>query len=151
MNDPVLILADEPTGALDTRTSFEVMGLLQELNRGGMTVVLVTHEHDIADFASRVISFRDGHVVDDQRDAQPADALRDAARARSASGETEARGMTWLAGIRIALRALRVNKLRSTLTMLGIIIGVAAVITMIAIGSGAQARSRSRSRRSAPT
>jgi putative ABC transport system ATP-binding protein len=75
VNDPVLILADEPTGALDTRTSFEVMGLLQDLNRRGLTVVLVTHEHDIADFASRVISFRDGHIVDDRR-AQPVDALR---------------------------------------------------------------------------
>jgi len=74
VNDPVLILADEPTGALDTRTSFELMGLLQQLNRGGMTVVLVTHEHDIATFASRIIGFRDGHVVDDQRVAQPADA-----------------------------------------------------------------------------
>jgi putative ABC transport system ATP-binding protein len=74
VNNPVLILADEPTGALDTRTSFELMGLLQQLNRGGMTVVLVTHEHDIATFASRVISFRDGHVKDDQRIAQPADA-----------------------------------------------------------------------------
>ena len=67
VNNPVLILADEPTGALDTRTSFELMGLLQQLNRGGMTVVLVTHEHDIATFASRIISFRDGHVVDDER------------------------------------------------------------------------------------
>jgi putative ABC transport system ATP-binding protein len=75
VNDPVLILADEPTGALDTRTSFELMGLLQQLNRGGMTVVLVTHERDIATFASRTISFRDGHVVDDQRVTQPADAL----------------------------------------------------------------------------
>jgi len=74
VNDPVLILADEPTGALDTRTSFELMGLLQQLNRDGMTVVLVTHEHDIATFASRVVSFRDGHVVEDQRVAQPADA-----------------------------------------------------------------------------
>jgi putative ABC transport system ATP-binding protein len=74
VNGPVLILADEPTGALDTRTSFELMGLLQQLNRSGMTVVLVTHERDIAAFASRIISFRDGHVVDDQRVTQPADA-----------------------------------------------------------------------------
>ena len=74
VNDPVLILADEPTGALDTRTSFELMGLLQELNRGGMTVVLVTHEHDIATFASRIVSFRDGHVMSDQPVPQPADA-----------------------------------------------------------------------------
>jgi putative ABC transport system ATP-binding protein len=74
VNDPLLILADEPTGALDTRTSFEVMGLLQELNRHGMTVVLVTHEHDIAAFASRVVAFRDGHVVKDDVNARPADA-----------------------------------------------------------------------------
>ena len=74
VNQPVLILADEPTGALDTRTSFELMGLLQQLNRGGMTVVLVTHERDVAAFASRVVSFRDGHVIDDQRIARPADA-----------------------------------------------------------------------------
>jgi len=74
VNDPVLILADEPTGALDSRTSFEVMGLLQQLNRGGMTVVLVTHERDIAAFASRAVSFRDGRVVSDERIAQPADA-----------------------------------------------------------------------------
>ena len=74
VNDPVLILADEPTGALDTRTSFEVMGLLQSLNRSGMTVVLVTHEHDIAEFATRVIGFRDGHVVDDRANASPASA-----------------------------------------------------------------------------
>jgi len=80
VNEPVLILADEPTGALDTRTSFELMGLLQQLNRGGMTVVLVTHERDVAAFASRVVRFRDGHVVDDQRVAQPADA-RDMLRA----------------------------------------------------------------------
>ncbi|HXF66437.1 MAG TPA: ABC transporter ATP-binding protein [Burkholderiales bacterium] len=83
VNDPVLILADEPTGALDTRTSFELMGLLQALNRGGMTVVLVTHERDIAAFASRVVGFRDGHVVDDRR-VEPADAqamLRDFERA----------------------------------------------------------------------
>jgi len=75
VNDPVLILADEPTGALDSRTSFEVMGLLQQLNRGGMTVVLVTHERDMAAFASRIVSFLDGRVVNDQRILQPADAL----------------------------------------------------------------------------
>jgi len=65
VNNPVLILADEPTGALDSRTSLEVMGLLQKLNRDGMTVVIVTHEHDIAAFARRNIHFRDGLVVED--------------------------------------------------------------------------------------
>jgi len=80
VNNPVLILADEPTGALDTRTSYELMGLLQDLNRAGMTVVLVTHERDVSNFASRIVSFRDGLVVDDRRNDRPADAralLRD--------------------------------------------------------------------------
>ena len=72
---PLLILADEPTGALDSRTSLEIMGLLQELNRGGMTVVLVTHEADVARFASRMLRFRDGHLVKDRRNKAPEDAL----------------------------------------------------------------------------
>jgi putative ABC transport system ATP-binding protein len=65
VNDPSLILADEPTGALDSRTSVEVMALLQSLNREGMTVVLVTHEADVAAFAGRIVAFRDGRVVRD--------------------------------------------------------------------------------------
>ncbi len=69
VNDPQLVLADEPTGALDSRTSVEIMALLQQLNREGITIVLVTHEHDIADFAGRVISFRDGQVVEDRTNA----------------------------------------------------------------------------------
>jgi putative ABC transport system ATP-binding protein len=72
---PLLILADEPTGALDSRTSLEIMGLLQELNRQGMTVVLVTHEHDVARFARRILRFRDGRLVEDQVNAQQEDAL----------------------------------------------------------------------------
>jgi putative ABC transport system ATP-binding protein len=70
---PKLILADEPTGALDSRTSLEIMALLQELNRTGMTVVIVTHENDIARFARRVLRFRDGRVVADEAN-QPLDA-----------------------------------------------------------------------------
>ena len=72
---PLLILADEPTGALDSRTSLEIMGLLQELNRQGMTVVLVTHESDVARFAQRMLRFRDGRLVGDQANARPEDAL----------------------------------------------------------------------------
>jgi putative ABC transport system ATP-binding protein len=65
VNDPLLILADEPTGALDTRTSFEIMDLFQRFNDRGMTVIVVTHETDIATFARRIIGFRDGCLVDD--------------------------------------------------------------------------------------
>ena len=74
VTQPLLILADEPTGALDSRTSLEIMGLLQALNRGGMTVVLVTHEADIARFAARVLRFRDGRVVEDRANPRPDDA-----------------------------------------------------------------------------
>jgi len=72
---PLLILADEPTGALDSHTSLEIMGLLQELNRNGLTVVLVTHEPDVARFARRVLRFLDGRLVEDQVNAAPDDAL----------------------------------------------------------------------------
>jgi putative ABC transport system ATP-binding protein len=67
VTEPLLILADEPTGALDSKTSVEIMALFQELNHHGMTVVLVTHEHDVARFARRILVFRDGKVVQDEQ------------------------------------------------------------------------------------
>ncbi len=76
INDPVLILADEPTGALDSRTSVEIMALFQDLNRNGITVVLVTHEADIARYAGRMLSFRDGRVTKDEAVPDPLDARR---------------------------------------------------------------------------
>jgi putative ABC transport system ATP-binding protein len=74
VNDPTVILADEPTGALDTRTSLEILALLQALNREGMTIVVVTHEADVAAHAGRILSFRDGRMVRDERIAGPRDA-----------------------------------------------------------------------------
>ena len=73
VNDPKILLADEPTGALDSRTSLDIMALFQQLNREGMTVLVVTHEQDVADFAKRVVRFRDGAVLSDQRQ-EPRDA-----------------------------------------------------------------------------
>jgi putative ABC transport system ATP-binding protein len=70
VNRPRIILADEPTGNLDSRTSVDVMALFQELGRGGITVILVTHEPDIATYASRVVTMRDGLVRSDERQAQ---------------------------------------------------------------------------------
>jgi putative ABC transport system ATP-binding protein len=71
VNDPVLILADEPTGNLDSQTGVEIMSLFQELNRNGITIVLVTHEADIAGFAKRILHFRDGVLVRDAEVAEP--------------------------------------------------------------------------------
>ena len=74
VNDPAVVLADEPTGNLDTRTSIEILALLQRLNREGLTIVLVTHEPDIAAYASRILVFRDGRLRSDERTAMPQDA-----------------------------------------------------------------------------
>jgi len=77
VNQPSIVLADEPTGNLDTRTSIEIMATFQELNRQGITIILVTHEHDIAAYCKRVIEFRDGRIVRDLAVAHPHDAARD--------------------------------------------------------------------------
>ena len=76
VNNPAVILADEPTGNLDSRTSVEVLTLLQRLNREGLTIVLVTHEADIAAYAGRILSFKDGRLRADERVASPLDAAR---------------------------------------------------------------------------
>jgi putative ABC transport system ATP-binding protein len=80
INDPAMVLADEPTGALDTRSGLEVMDILQQLNREGRTIILVTHEQVIAEHARRVISLRDGRIVADDRVAQPREAREELAR-----------------------------------------------------------------------
>jgi putative ABC transport system ATP-binding protein len=71
VNDPAIIMADEPTGNLDSRTSEEIMGIFQRLNRQGITIIMVTHEPDIAAFTGRQIIFRDGLIVSDTTNAAP--------------------------------------------------------------------------------
>jgi macrolide transport system ATP-binding/permease protein len=161
INRPAILLADEPTGNLDSQTSAEIMATLQKLNRGqGLTVVLVTHDADLATFADRIIMLRDGLIVSDQRhgarpdiesaaagSAPPATATGKAARpqqdsyaepSRPDAREADAAPLTFgLMALRAAGRALARNKLRSILTMLGIFIGVAALIAMVAVGQGA--------------
>ncbi|MFN7925687.1 MAG: ATP-binding cassette domain-containing protein [Bryobacteraceae bacterium] len=131
---PSIIMADEPTGALDSRTSVEIMAILQRLNgEQGLTVLVVTHEADIAQYAGRIIGFKDGAVV---RATNRRAVHRRAALDPRPAGASRRKGSTSLlrSSIRIALRALRVNKMRSALTMLGVIIGVGAVIAMVAVG-----------------
>jgi putative ABC transport system ATP-binding protein len=77
VNQPTIVLADEPTGNLDTRTSIEIMATFQELNRQGITIILVTHEHDIAAYCRRIIEFRDGWIIRDQALPHPHDAGED--------------------------------------------------------------------------
>ena len=148
INDPAILLADEPTGNLDSKTAEDIMVTLQKFNRQrGLTVVLVTHEPDMAAFADRVITMRDGVIVsDDRRPAREAAVSWAPVSAPAAPAPTisQPRGFedTW-SFTRMALlaagRALSRNKMRSALTMLGIFIGVAALITMVAVGQGANA------------
>jgi len=88
VNDPEILLADEPTGALDTRTGLEIMAVFQKLNRDGLTVVLVTHEPAVARHARRLLSFRDGRLVDDEANPGPADAAAELAALGPAEAET---------------------------------------------------------------
>jgi macrolide transport system ATP-binding/permease protein len=145
INDPSILLADEPTGNLDSATATDIMRILRNLNlERGLTVVLVTHEPDMAAFADRIVTMRDGVVVSDEttRERRPATAAP-AAPAASAESPPESDARLLLSFFRMSLlvagRAIARNKLRSALTMLGIFIGVAALIAMVAVGQGANA------------
>jgi len=135
MNGGAVILADEPTGALDSKSGEEVMALLRKLNSQGHTVVLVTHDARIAARADRVVEIKDGRIVDY---AAPPPRARLAVPALAAAHRaTIARFLPPLGeAVKIALRSLRANKLRTLLTLLGIIIGIASVVTLLAIGDG---------------
>ena len=140
VNHPSVLLADEPTGNLDTRTSVEVMGVFQKLNEAGITIVMVTHELDIAAYTKRNVIMRDGLVVNDTRVERPVGCRRGAPQSGAGAASGETFRMRIAATLRMALRALRRNKMRSTLTALGIIIGVGAVIAMVGIGNGAKSQ-----------
>ena len=154
INAPSLLLADEPTGNLDTKTSHEIMETLCSLNREqGVTIVLVTHEADIAAYADRSVTMRDGVIISDERVAKSATPATPAAPA--AAAEIERSAFFHLAEPRApmlptsgflafalmilaaAAQAIGRNKMRSALTMLGVFIGVAALIVMVAVGDGA--------------
>lgn len=145
VNHPRIIFADEPTGNLDSRSQEEILALLESLNRRGITVVIVTHESDVARHARRIVRMRDGKIVEDT--ARPGDAAESAVqdpptRPTKPPTSTDA-GLS--RGIRLArshfdqsFRSLAANKIRTGLSVLGILIGVAAVIAMLALGEGAK-------------
>jgi macrolide transport system ATP-binding/permease protein len=146
VNYPSILLADEPTGNLDSTNSAEIMEVLTKLNREqGLTVIIVTHDPDMAAYADRVVTFRDGVIISDTRkDGAGARAGVGGNAAPTTEASQQAASITdeaWTfasMAVVAAGRAIKRNKLRAALTMLGIFIGVAAVITMVAVGDGAR-------------
>jgi len=154
INRPKIIFADEPTGNLATEQSEEILARLKALNRSGITIIMVTHEPDIAAHAERIVQIKDGMILSDEdkpgrsaeidapaenADASESEAEGPAARTEGAFGK--ARASTWAEFGEYgasALRAVASNKVRSGLSVLGILIGVSSVIAMLAIGNGAQ-------------
>ena len=137
MNDASVILADEPTGALDSRSGEEVLSILSELNADGRTIIIVTHDPKVAARARRVIEISDGRIIADRRNQPDTAAVRRQAAARGASALP---GSAFFEALRMAVVSMRAHKLRSFLTMLGIIIGIASVVSVVALGEGSRQR-----------
>ncbi len=141
MNGGEVILADEPTGALDSRSGAELLDLLQELNTEGHTIVIVTHDREVASRAGRVIEMRDGRIISDQRNAPaPAPAAAPPQGRHPEADSIAARSSRLAEAFGMAVRALNAHRLRSFLTMLGIIIGIASVVSVVALGTGSKER-----------
>jgi len=136
MNGGEIILADEPTGALDSKSGAEVMTLLKQLSAQGRTVIIITHAREVAEHADRVIEIRDGRIVADPGPRARPQPAAVAAPVRTAESGTFVRGL--LEAVKAAGRALRANVFRTALTLLGIVIGVGSVIAMLAVGDGAK-------------
>lgn len=135
VNSPRIIFADEPTGNLDSKSEKEILSILRSLNESGITIIIVTHEEDIGKEANRLIRMRDGEIQSDER-FKP---LRPQSQPLVENISTDE--FSWkeiLEHFNQGYRTLTANKVRSILSMLGILIGVAAVVAMLALGSGAQ-------------
>ena len=142
MNGGEVILADEPTGALDSRSGAEMLRILDELNAQGHTVILVTHDMQVASHARRIVELKDGEIVADRRTG----ADTDQANAKDTFALKPGRA-SWSAWIdrfgeasRMAITSIVSHRLRSFLTMLGIIIGIASVVSIVALGQGSRDR-----------
>ncbi|HWK48593.1 MAG TPA: ABC transporter permease, partial [Steroidobacter sp.] len=137
MNGGRIILADEPTGALDSKSGAEVMALLKKLASDGHTVILITHDRGVAAQAERVIEVHDGRIVSDSGAANKA-ITGSSPRLEDATGSSAQGWFDLREALRSAWRSMSINRLRTGLTLLGIVIGAASVIAMLAIGEGAR-------------
>lgn len=136
MNGGEIILADEPTGALDSASGVMVMGILQELYAKGHTIILVTHDPKIADYANRVIEIKDGIIISDvSKQTVKPQASEPKLKEKSTFGFYKDQVME---AFKMAVQAIVAHKMRSLLTMLGIIIGIASVVSVVALGQGSQ-------------
>ncbi len=135
MNDPPVILADEPTGALDSKSGVEVMKLLKDLNAEGRTILLITHDRSVAENASRIVYITDGKITHEENPHAAAAATGVVRPPKHGSIDLLSSAAEAVA---MAFRALHVNIFRTALTLLGIIIGVASVVAMLAIGNGSK-------------
>ncbi|TNJ15627.1 MacB family efflux pump subunit [Aeromonas hydrophila] len=138
-NGGEVILADEPTGALDSQSGKEVMAILKELHAQGHTIILVTHDMEVASHADRIITLKDGRVQEDSGRKPAAVPVTPT----TAPAGKEGAGHDWdryREAARMALHAMLAHRMRTFLTMLGIIIGIAAVVSVVALGQGARAK-----------
>ncbi len=136
INNPKIIFADEPTGNLDSVSEKEIIALLKSLNDQGITVIIVTHEEDIGKQAKRLIRMRDGNILSDERLDGKTPKKNSLEKIEKHATKFELSDL-W-EHFRLAFRTLTANKIRTGLSMLGILIGVAAVVAMLALGRGAQ-------------
>lgn len=134
MNGGEIILADEPTGALDSHSGETVMEILQELHKEGHTLILVTHDPNIASHAQRIIEIKDGEIIRDERQQPPHSPTHSHKRE---SGSPRFLDQLY-ESFKMAISAIMAHKLRTLLTMLGIIIGITSVISVVALGKGSQ-------------
>lgn len=139
INGGGIILADEPTGALDSQSGQEVLAILSELHQHGHTVVIVTHDMKVAQHAQRIIELQDGEIVADKGSRPAFSASLPPPSRRRQSGWQNLLDRT-RESLQMALKAMNAHRLRTTLTMTGIIFGIAAVVTVVALGEGAKQR-----------
>lgn len=140
MNGGTVILADEPTGALDSASGLEVIQILRELHSDGHTVILVTHNLEIAGYADRIIELKDGKIIVDRQTKPPSPPQPQAAAVPSARQPWQAYWQRFAEAFRMALTAMTAHRMRTLLTMLGIIIGIASVVSVVALGEGSRQR-----------